>query len=254
MSQPDDNEIERVLLGRALAQLRAAAGLSQAKAGDAFGVSGQNWAKYELGRAPGIFQPAVQRRLTAAVGADVEALMLERAKLSGEAPPRRPGFGLGERNLWVASRGTDPASLPVSERVHAGAWLFAGDGPDIVNRTFQLGRDPRYPQADQWLAEVADDSASGLSIFDGDLVHCVAAGDIGYFPKTGDLVLVERRRLGGEERELTVRQVEVTENAVILWTKTDNIRFRGSTPLPMGEPADGEPSIRALIVNQVRRF
>lgn len=234
-----------------MARLRTEAGISQAKAGELFGVSGQNWAKYENGRAPSIEQKSVQQRLAKAVGSDLEGLMLAKARLTGDAPPQRPGFGVAERGLWVASRSTDAPSLPITERVQAGAWLFNGDGPDVVGRAFPLGRDPRFAHADQWLAEVVDDAAEGLSIFDGDLVHCVAADQIGYYPKTGDIVLVERRRVDGQERERTLRQVEIFDGGVRLWMRTENKRHKGSELLGTAETG---PVIRALIVAQVRRF
>lgn len=64
-------------LGRALAVLRARSGLFQAQAGQAFGTSGQGWAKYENGQAASIFKPSVQARLAAAVGATVGELLDE---------------------------------------------------------------------------------------------------------------------------------------------------------------------------------
>ncbi len=63
-------------LGRALAHLRHAAGLSQAEAGAAVGMTSQGWGLYEAGRRPGLFRPDIQRKLTAAVGASVEDLAM----------------------------------------------------------------------------------------------------------------------------------------------------------------------------------
>jgi hypothetical protein len=88
-----------------------------------------------------------------------------------------------------------------------------------------VARDPRFPHARQWLSEVRGDSVNLLNIVEGDLVHCVDAIEIGYYPRTGDVVEVERLRFGGQERELTLKQVEVTEAGVLLWPRSTNPRF-----------------------------
>ncbi len=93
------DEAERRLLGRALAMLRARAQLSQEAAGDAFGTTGQNWQKYEAGKAPGVFQPSVQRRLTQAVGATVGDLMLVRDRLAQADGP------VASSSLWSEHEG-----------------------------------------------------------------------------------------------------------------------------------------------------
>ena len=70
-------------LGEALGRLRRAAGLSQAEAGARTGMTGQGWGLYESGRRPGLFRPDVQRRLTAALGAEPESLALEAGAEAG---------------------------------------------------------------------------------------------------------------------------------------------------------------------------
>lgn len=70
-----DDEVRR--LGEALARLRRERGLSQAEAGQKVGMTSQGWGLYEAGKRPGLFRPDVQRRLTAALDATIEALMLD---------------------------------------------------------------------------------------------------------------------------------------------------------------------------------
>lgn len=72
-------------LGRALAELRHAAGLSQAEAGARVGMTSQGWGLYEAGKRPGLFRPDVQRRLTAALDASVEDLALIVARSAGDS-------------------------------------------------------------------------------------------------------------------------------------------------------------------------
>ncbi|RIJ66037.1 XRE family transcriptional regulator [Brevundimonas sp. LPMIX5] len=78
-------------MGEALAALRRDCGLSQAEAGARIGMTGQGWGLYEAGKRPGLFRPDVQRRLTGALDATPEALVLQ----SQDDPavsrqPRRP--------------------------------------------------------------------------------------------------------------------------------------------------------------------
>lgn len=67
-------------LGRALARLRERVGVTQQQAGEAYGegegITSQYWAMHENGKVPGIFKPAVQRKV-------IEALN----RASGAEPP-----------------------------------------------------------------------------------------------------------------------------------------------------------------------
>lgn len=71
-----EQDSDATALGAALASLRRAAGLSQAEAGAAAGMTSQGWGLYEAGKRPGLFRPDIQRRLTAAVGGSPESLAL----------------------------------------------------------------------------------------------------------------------------------------------------------------------------------
>lgn len=72
-----ESDTETRKLGEALARLRQDCGLSQAEAGRRAGMTSQAWGLYESGKRPGLFRPDVQRRLTQAIGATVEALSLQ---------------------------------------------------------------------------------------------------------------------------------------------------------------------------------
>lgn len=99
----DDEDARR--LGEALAALRRARGLSQAEAGARVGMTSQGWGLYETGRRPGLFRPDVQRRLTAAVDATPEALMLA----AGDPPARGPSPPVS--GLASAGRDFRPAAV-----------------------------------------------------------------------------------------------------------------------------------------------
>lgn len=257
MVEPNDDDAELKLLGQALANLRERAKLSQGQAAEAYrsddgddarGTTSQNWSKYERGQAPGIFKPEVQRRLTRAVGATPDDLKEERDRIEVET------FPATGRSPMSALRPIGQRLLQIRDRVRAGAWLQADDYLDSQPREFPAARDERFPYADQWLSQVAGDSVNKLNIFDGDLVHCINAVSIFYQPKTGDIVEVERKRFDGRERELTLKQVEVTQGGVLLWPRSTNPRWK--EPLSLFQGLDGpeeiEVSIRGLVIAVIR--
>jgi SOS-response transcriptional repressor LexA len=245
---------EMRLLGRALGMVRKRAGMSQEQAGEAYGISGEGWRKYESGAAKAIFSPDTQDRLARAVGAARDDIIAERARLAGEdAPAAR--ITPGERASWAQARAPELTLLPIRDTVQAGAWLMADDSRQVA-ASHPVARDPRFPNAHQWLSEVRGDSMNALNIVDGDLVHCVDAVEIGYYPRTGDVVEVERSRFDGQERELTLKQIEVRPDGILLWPRSSNVRWKSPLELRDGVGPDEEISIsvRSLVLASVRRF
>lgn len=254
MTTERDDDTEARLWGRALSVLRHSKGLSQAQAAEAFGEGGitaQGWGLYEGGKRPGIFRPEVQRKLAAALGLEQRDLLEARSSLAGEQRPTRPSAEIREFRPRVSV-----GELVIRDRVQAGAFLVADDLSQIEPKPYPAVRDARYPMAEQWLSQVVGDSVNLLGIIEGDLVHCVSATDVGYTPRTGDVVEVERLRFGGRMRELTVKQVEVTAEGVVLWPRSTNDLHR--TPIVLTEGAtDGEEievRIRGLVVGSLRRY
>src|SRR5690606_25261907 len=102
-----DDEVWR--LGEALARLRRERGLSQAEAGQKVGMTSQGWGLYEAGKRPGLFRPDVQRRLTAALDATIEALMLDAAAAEPSAETTQaPGSGAAVQSRGRAFDGPSP--------------------------------------------------------------------------------------------------------------------------------------------------
>jgi transcriptional regulator with XRE-family HTH domain len=98
-------------LGEALAALRRVAGLSQAEAGQRAGMTSQGWGLYETGKRSGLFRPDVQRRLTAAIGATVEALALAKGP-SDETPDRAVATdGMASAGRTFAAAPSTPAPV-----------------------------------------------------------------------------------------------------------------------------------------------
>ena len=224
--------------------------MTQAEAAEAMGLgSGEAWRVYEIGKSPGIFKPGLQFKLAHAVKSSLSELLSERDRLTGRAAHRAPAAA---NDPFM---GGDRSALPIRDRIQAGAWLAADDTSQTF-RTFPAARDGRYPAANQWISEVTGDSMNLLSIFDGDYVHCVDAADIGYHPRHGDIVEVERLRNGGAERELTLKQIEMTATGFVLAPRSTNPRWAEPLRLADGlqEDDEFEVRIRALVVTTMRRL
>ncbi|MFZ5719228.1 MAG: helix-turn-helix domain-containing protein [Pseudomonadota bacterium] len=257
MTRESVDQPEQKLLGHALRVLRKRQNVRAEDAAERFGIGVEGWRKYERGEAKAIFAPDTQRRLAWALGAQPGELLAERARLAGEDVPAAPRVTPAERASWAQSRSPGAAELlPIRDTVQAGAWLMADDARQDA-ALYPAVRDPRFPQAHQWMSEVRGDSMNQLAIVEGDLVHCVDAVDIGYYPRTGDVVEVERLRFDGQERELTLKQVEVTpEGAILLWPRSSNPRWREPIEIAAGlrEGEEVEVRVRALVLASVRRF
>lgn len=252
LGAPDD-EAEAKALGAALKALRMRAGMSQAQAAEAMGLgSGEAWRVYEIGKAPTLFKPGVQFRMAAAVQATLAELLEERDALLGRSiQTQRPAKPANDPFM-----GGNRAELPIRDRIQAGAWLLADDLGQEEPRTFPAAVDGRYPYAGQWISEVLGDSMNLLGIHNGDFVHCVDAIDIAYHPRHGDVVEVERLRNGGRERELTLKQIEMTASGFVLAPRSTNPRWQEPLQLNDGAESDAEfeVRIRALVVTTMRRF
>ncbi|ADK99407.1 helix-turn-helix domain protein [Brevundimonas subvibrioides ATCC 15264] len=239
---------DAVLLGRALGVLRKRAGVSQETAGGHAGMTGQGWAKYERGQAPTIFNPTVQLRLVTGLGFSLSDLERERLTLMGGGREA----SVTELRTWQEP--AKPQTLPIRDRVQAGNWLEADDTSQVSPRRHAFARDPRFPHADQWLSEVFGDSVDRLGIFDGDLVHCVDFEGSGLGLQTGQIVEVERLRFSGAERELSIKQVELTATGPLLWPRSGNPRWSAPLSMTDGASEDVEVRIRGLVVQSIRRF
>ncbi len=103
-----DETFQARALGEALAALRRERGLSQAEAGQRIGMTSQGWGLYEAGKRSSLFRPDVQRRLTGALDATPEALVLQ---LEGE--PASPEVLAAN---GVSARGRAFEGAPIASR------------------------------------------------------------------------------------------------------------------------------------------
>lgn len=249
MKPSPDRLTPQQIIGRALRRLRKRARLTQEEAAERCGVVVQSWRRYEAGSRDLSLEKITE--LVEAMGFTLPDFLREReaasvgAEILGAEPPAASGSPAPRSFL-----------MPIRDRVQAGVWLEAEDDQVQASRTYPEAPDPRFARAHQWLSEVGGDSMDLLRIYDGDLIKVVDAVDIGYAPRTGDIVEVERLRHGRSERELTVKQVEVVPGGLLLWPRSSNPRHQQPLDLREGaaEHEELEWRVRGLVISVIRRL
>jgi transcriptional regulator with XRE-family HTH domain len=137
-------------LGEALAALRREAGLSQAEAGQRAGMTSQGWGLYESGKRSGLFRPDVQRRLTGAIGATVEALALVQGPAAGKPERVVEANGVASAGRsFSAAPSPGPARRVQLSNDDLAPWAASG-----VVLEYEPGRWPRRDQG--CVIEMAD--------------------------------------------------------------------------------------------------
>lgn len=146
------------------------------------------------------------------------------------------------------------AELPLIGPVQAGAWLALDDTSQEEPQMMSAALDRRYPHAPQWLREVRGDSMNARNIYPGDIVHLVDLISSGVNLNTGMIVEVTRTRDGGALREITLKEVEVSEVGLVLWPRSINPRWKDPVRLDDGEHGDTEVEITGLLIAKITRF
>lgn len=144
--------------------------------------------------------------------------------------------------------------LPVIGPVQAGAWLEVDDTGQDEPPTMAVALDPRYPHARQWLREVKGDSMNARGIQPGDFAHLVDFGGAGVELRSGQVVEVTRIRAGGALREVTLKEVEITPDAILLWPRSSNPKWTEPVRLDNGDGEDVEVQVTGLLIQAIKRF
>lgn len=120
----------------------------------------------------------------------------------------------------------EPRFLPVRYKVQAGLWFEADAEEPPEQPSLAVLPDQRFARFPQWLEKVVGDSAD-KKIPAGHYAHVVDAIEMGYAPREGDWVVVERSSDQGGKRERTIKQVEIgPHGAVRLCPRSSNPRWR----------------------------
>jgi hypothetical protein len=131
----------------------------------------------------------------------------------GESPPRV------DQPLIMA-----PTYLPIRHEVGAGLWRAVDDMSQVELGEGPVLADPAYSQFAQWLERVVGDSMN-LEYPPSTLLHVVDTIDLGFAPRAGDHVIVERTRDQGGTVERTVKEIAFNAHGMQLIARSSNPRW-----------------------------
>lgn len=204
-------------------------------------LSYAEWAR-RAGLAPSTVQRAVKPTYEFITSSRTLAKL---AEVAGVDPPTVEGF-------------TDPKlgrgatkNLPIRYEVGAGIWRSI-DEVDVFYGYGAVPADPNFEGFDQWMERVVGDSMD-KEYLPGDQLHVVDASGMGYQPRPGDHVVIERRMDGGL-RERSVKEVRMThDGGVEFWAKSNNPRWAKPITASNGRESDnGEVAIVGFVIGSYR--
>lgn len=134
--------------------------------------------------------------------------------------------------------------------VGAGLW-FSLDSPPHLESEPVPYVPCRYPDLEQTAYKVVGPSMNRRKIEDGDFVIAVPYWDARIAPVAGDVAIVERSRDGGLV-EWTIKEIEVTREAVRLIPRSDDPDYQEALVIPRTTRADMYDAVRivALVVGK----
>lgn len=202
--------------------------------------------------------------LASRVGRSVSAVRNQENGTNGIPAPlaRKYAAALGTTPGWLlyghdapeVSASPEVSELPIIGPVQAGAWLAIDESAQDDPIFFAALADRRYPHARQWLREVRGDSMNAKGIMPGDLVHIVDLGEAGINLNSGMIVEVTRTRAGGQLKEITLKEVEISADGIRLWPRSTNPRWSAPLVLDDGAGDDIEVRVTGLLLQAIKRF
>lgn len=165
----------------------------------------------------------------------------------------------GVQWLWLKEGGQLPgvrqsspaaasSSIQTRGEVAAGQWLDLDAEQDYRNfEQYPIAPDPTYPAPAQYGLIVRGTSMNRVAA-EGTVLHCLDLGIAGVEPINDDIVIVERRRADGQQKEVTAKRIRRDGDAIILAPdstepKWKPIRFNTTKP-----PEDVTVSVVALVI------
>lgn len=222
-----------------------------------------------------VSQAELSRRLTQALGRSIdraavnkmttgdrkiaadEMLAITRLLVTGESEADSGTPQSQRMPLEVVPSTQALVPVRVAGRVEAGAFRAQEDLGDWHEAETVLDiRDPKYPSARQLCFDVDGDSMNDLKprpILNGDRVFAVAFEDLGgKVPlRDGMVVVVERSRFAGQEREWSVKQVELYADRTEFHPRSTNARHK---PIVVPRDPQADDGTKVEIIALVRRI
>lgn len=154
---------------------------------------------------------------------------------------------------WLATGSSSTLGPPVARNTdtkpqfggfaQAGGWLAVDEyfQQDVYEVPEYVLRQPQYHKLRQYAYQVRGDSVNLAGIADGDWIVAADAADyVDHYGDTesGDLVVVERTRYQGAERELTVKEIRYYRDRYELVPRSDNPAHKPIIVLHNSAPDD----------------
>ena len=143
--------------------------------------------------------------------------------------------------------------MPVRGEVAAGLWHEV-DGVVDANEfeRIPIALDPRYPAAAQYGLITRGTSINRVAQ-PGDILLCLDYAITGIDPRPGDLVIVERTRFQGREREVTAKRIRRDGKLLMLLPDSDDPAWQTAVPINAQKPTDDVEVAVVAIVSGVYR-
>ncbi len=229
-------------LGQQIRARREELGQSQAELAKAIGISQVAIDKIESGKTrKSRYLPEV----LSALGLPLE--MISSGVTASEFAPRSV----------QPAQPRQPTQTRIIGKVKAGEFIAVEDLGDWDEpRYIEDTVDPRFPGARHLAFDVEGDSMNALKprpIMDGDQLSALAYEDIQErMPlRDGMIVVVERTRHGGLEREWSVKQLEIYEDRVEFHPRSTNPRHK---PIVIVRDNAADDGVTVTIIAIVRRL
>lgn len=193
-------------------------------------------------------------KLATALDTSSEAIV---AAMSGRAAPADNGLSAPTGSTVAPVDLGELVPVKIAGKVKAGEFIAIEDLGDWEEpEEFVDTRDPRFPHARHLGFEVEGDSMNALKprpIQDGDRLSALAYEDIAdrYPLRDGMIVVVERTRHGGHEREWSVKQLEIYEDRMEFHPRSTNPRHK---PIIIKRDSLADDGVTVEIIAIVRRL
>jgi len=212
-------------IGKRVRARRIELGLSQTDLGEKVGMKQQGIQSIEDGKSE---RPRKLRELAVALETTQEWLL-------GEAEPTH--FLVSEELRPVDK------SVPVIGEVAAGLWLEVGPMPEDPQEWLPIMPVMGSRTKGVYSLRVRGNSMDKIAP-EGAYIICLDIGESGAAVRDGDLVVVERRRVQEQLREVTVKRVRSTKRGFELLPESNDPRWK---PIAWNrDEADGDTEIRVI--------
>lgn len=169
-----------------------------------------------------------------------------------ETTPEWLAFEVGPETAGACDEPRNARRIVIQGEVAAGLWLEIDAFREELLGELPFAADPQYPVEAQYALGVKGTSINRVAR-PGDYLLCLDLGLSGIEPSNGDLVIVERRRAQGGEKEVTAKRFHRNETRIELLPDSDDPRWQEPIMFHFAsQPDDEEIAVVALVTGVFR--